>query len=782
MLTIPAALAPYLNSSGSPVWILRIYKSEGATDPDSGSDPWPSTTGTSGGPSERVFPSTTPDFSDLDDRVADHAFHLGRVTEDSFSDIVMSLGSADRRPGGLAGVDSTTVAIDNTDGAIYGYAQADGFKGVNFEGRRAEILLTDKESTESWDPDSMLRVFYGYVNDIKVEGDSIILELDSVLVKYDNELPPNSFAEFVSGTLRERNQPVPLVFGEHDMAPGYLAADIKDTGSADAGPSYRFADCSGTLSIKAINNMRLGDKGLIEACGGFANFKTLAVPNLSDTTTFSADLTSGEGYIANPAPEYFNLFIEIKFNDWLKYQTDHDDVSSPESAFDWDLDNYAVVRANAVGETEAFGIKIPEITFDGEIPQNSGNTGIFVSGYLIFAGEYIADNDGYGLLMLGDKADITGSTSRPYEQFLVGTHDGTYDNREYGDEVSQMQLEFGSTWTGSFTNLTTLSQKYLKVVSYVEAAGGGGWVTWRIYNIGLRIFFRIQPPIEAGIYADMEGYTDTAGGTLTGTADLLLANPIHIIDALFYYWSLAGTNVDLTANNLLAATNGAREGWAFARSIYESEELTTIVDGLAEEAMVWVWADNSTGKVKVTAWDDAGAADLVMTPVDMENGELTKFTRSRIEDIVTDFEFKYKWNPVRDEFEKSFFCNSTDSSYPINYGQTTDHESLCAWASYNNGNIERKKTFEFKWIRDDDTMLAVARKLISYHTSRRWTIEANLDLSRCGLQTGDQIRLSQVDTWPVSYPADLIDASYRISKHRIKPKKSLVSIVAAEVI
>ena len=89
---------------------------------------------------------------------------------------------------------------------------------------------------------------------------------------------------------------------------------------------------------------------------------------------------------------------------------------------------------------------------------------------------------------------------------------------------------------------------------------------------------------------------------------------------------------------------------------------------------------------------------------------------------MTDFVIKYKYNPMRDEYDKAIVCSTTGSSA----GLGATYEDLCTWASYDNGGHEQKKTFELAWVRDDSTALEAAKKLVEYHTSRRWWIKFNI--------------------------------------------------------
>ena len=101
MITPDSDIAHYLAASTStPVWYLEITKSEGTTDPDSGSDKWP---GITYAETMRIFTTGAPNGNATwSVYVAIDAAFTDRLDIDDISVIAMALPSADLTPGGIA--------------------------------------------------------------------------------------------------------------------------------------------------------------------------------------------------------------------------------------------------------------------------------------------------------------------------------------------------------------------------------------------------------------------------------------------------------------------------------------------------------------------------------------------------------------------------------------------------------------------------------------------------------------------------------------------------------
>jgi hypothetical protein len=250
------------------------------------------------------------------------------------------------------------------------------------------------------------------------------------------------------------------------------------------------------------------------------------------------------------------------------------------------------------------------------------------------------------------------------------------------------------------------------------------------------------------------------------------------------FW-FTNTFTDLSANVDLANVRELiwdenRHDWLTAKAI--SDEVTVLdeMDRLAYNVQLWGWWGED-GKFRLTPWNTPPLpADIFTLEYEhVKNGRLTEFGWSRIEDLATDITVKYKYNPMRNEYDKKLYANKTGESWELT--GTNVFRDLCKWGSYNAGNYERTETVELDWIRDDTTAVYAAENLMRYHCQRRRIIVFETDLTMIALQIGDPLRLSQISDWPEQYPNDLRIAVFRITKKRVRVKSFTIEYTATQV-
>ncbi len=776
MITPDSDVLHYLGADVStPVWYLEITKSEGTTDPDSGSDPWP---GSGTAETVRIFTTGAPPANATwTSYLATGIAFADRLDIGAISTVAMALPSADLEPGGIAGLDSFTVTLDNTDGGIYGRSVDTEFVGVNFKGRTAELKLTFSDVAIA--PADSMTVFTGRVSDVQPKGDRLVLSIESQQVGYELEIPKRIFSEERDSEIydaRAAETPVPIVFGAHDMATGVGTKFASDTGAADAGRTVQFCDVTDLTEMKAINEVRFGDSGLIESSGGFAQIATTAGPGLtaSEKTEYTTDVAEGTIVFDEPDEDEYHFWMDIRPTGMIVHGSNH--VSDTANGIDGDTATYVdLTISGSPPILKVMGYRLPAIGIDGNIGENGNAKGIyFLSNW---GWDHDDANDRSTTIIAignGDTQTSESYTARPGVTLQSGISSGSAGYYTTGIASTAIQYSMsGGNWDTDFEPLGVFGTRYLKAQIW-RNSGTSVASFFYAYEFRLRIYFAMTELDNAGWYADCEGLEDDGSGNITGGANALVEGPADILAYLYAKLTDAGTaGVNLTETQ--AITAGERSSWIFAHSLTEKRKLRAYAEDLAREAMLWVWFDNE-GTVRVTPWETASSA-IQISKEDLTNGELISAKLTRIEEVVTDFIFRYKHNPVRDEFDKSLFCNAADSSTAIG----SEYESLCEWAAYDNGDYSNKETYDFEWIRDDDTMAAAAKRLITYHTSQRWLVEFEADLKLATLQVGDLIALADVEFWPIHYPSEVVSGEFRITGVRIQPAKSRVRVKAAQV-
>ncbi len=797
MLAVHPTLAAALAAPGAtPVWYVEIDKSEGDVDPNGNTSVWP---GTGEAQTRRIFSTGRVGWTTRAALLAAGTLHEDRLGGKGIGDIVRKLQNATRAPGGLAGTDTVEIRIDNTDAGLIGNPvplspwfapnPALGQVSVAFGGRRVKIYLTAASVTNR---NYSLLVFTGTVNDPQTPGDQIRLVCESDVMAWDTDVPPRIFTidEITdAGVLPPSTigKPIPMVFGAHDMAPGYVTADVIDGGTNDTGRRVVFADVD-QLPIKLITEMRFGDPALIKATGGFASIKSAAAPNLPVTSTFTVDASIGAAYFDDPEDEDLRLYIDVSATSPARHITGFPGTN-PELAVDRDEATSAGLDIDVPAERHlVLAYKIPAISLGGTI-----ETAPLVTGF-----SYIGI---FGLCRARIVASHTDGTRSAYfwarlQNYALDMADppqkifAGYMGQAGPYSVDQT-VDYYSPRTPDTDCMFEVDNDSLSEWSALSQVGGR-FISWQIfyesqtlncdvylYEFLLRIYFSMETPDE-GYYASLEGYKDR-DALITGVANQLIEHPVDIAYALLCYWTpshrvIGGYGVYPIDATSQAIVRAARPGYKFARALTDREKFSNLVDQLGWEAQVWFHVD-ANGRFAAIPWDTSAEPVITLTPSMVEGGEVGTPEQSRIEDVVTEFEFRWKENTVRNEFDETLFCSATDSST----GLGAEFESLCAWASFDNGGVRRKETYDFYWIRDRATAIEAAKRLIRFHTARRWQFPAELDLEMVGVQIGDRIDLSPLAAWPRSWHPSMIAAKYRVYEAKHSSEKNRVSIKATQV-
>lgn len=776
MIAVPANLAAALAADEcEPVYVLKITKSEGIISPSSTPSYWAYISGAGGAINNRLFSTGPLAWTTAAAMIADEALHEGRLSRDSIGDVVARLAGADEEPGGLSATGSFKFVLDNTDGALAGAAMIPSFSGVastnfvpvEFIGRDITLRLTEASLTS--ESDSVL-LFTGIVSDVQVVPDAVVVTVESKLSSYDRELPPNKYEAADDDFPRGGDgRPIPLVFGAHEAAPGMISKTVDNFATYDVSPVVKFADVEVYSNYGGISNVRYQDDGFSE-CGP-AYIATGSPTGFSDYTPYTENDPTAEIGFTQEAIEELVCWVPIRLGGYfqdLSGLASYIVAVDPENAIDGDETTYSECKYDG-SDYHVLYLRLPRMTSSGQIvrDETAGTSAIF----LWWKADVLLTGGGSAnVWFLPEKtstfADIIGPAS------LFAADSGSIDTIG-GAGVARWRFDKHAVGSPDWTNFATLADLSRALLRVFCSGSAGDYV--RVYDIQAMIYFKVNMP-TSGFLAEMEGYLDTGTGTYTGTAGALVENPAHILGLLSVQFSgvTAAGDVDLAGLKTVVAP--ARPGWIFARSLTRADDWSSYVDGLSREALLWTFLDNA-GRVTAEPWEDKGGPDLVVGPADVQAGELDSFELSALDQVVTDFEFKYRFNHVRDDYDGLVYCNPSGRSSDL----ASTWRDLCADTKFSTGGRTRPRTFEFDWIRDRATMLLVAERMIQYFAGRRWTVSFVADLSLCNVELGDQIEFAPLGDWPDNYPPDMIAAKYRVTEVKVRPGRDLVTIKAAEV-
>jgi hypothetical protein len=749
--------------TSSPIYYLEITKSEGTTDPFSGSDEWPNNSATYGHIS-RIFIQRQPSWGNLVARVNDYQVIMDRMNERSIKQIVSSIHGSERKSGGLSSTDSVTVSLDNTDGA---FGDPDDLKlgGIKYVGRKAQIYLTFDAVTDKADD---ILLFTGTVNDTQFKGDNFDITIESVDQAHKKKIP-NRFYDVSDVTRPNSPQTVPVqaVFGQHDMVPGHTESDTVDTGSEDGGRLVTFCDIVDKTAIQAINSIWLADDSLVEVTGGFAEIQTVAANGMVDYTTYTKVLADAQVYFdLDEDDELFFSFVAQPISDLL-YSNPTSNFTNPPNAYDGDGDTYALGAVTGSGVSKSLRLRLPTIAMDATIQKSGTRVGIYLHNKLYLT---LTSTSWINILIGGENQDLPGSLS-PYKSQLTPSDNGAHNSWSPPADILAWGMFFdGSDWDVR-GKLSWITSHYL---SFTIAQFGTGSSTLYNYDTALNLYC-VTGFSDKKFYGDIDGYEDDGSGSYSGSASTMLENPCHIIPYIYHYFGEVD-NADLDLDLCKQVATEYRDTWAFSKVIDRENDIADVIRKLAEQAFVWVWFDNE-GTMKITAWskDPTGYARKIYHS-DVSGSELLSVKQSRLEEVITRFKFKYKYNEFRGDFDKLLFVKPDDSS-----SELSSYEYTCEWAEYDNGGYSKEEEFDLDWVRDSATAALVAGQYITYHTKRRWEIEFEADLKLITLQKGDPIRLDPDGAWATNLPIEVIEADYRITKVKIDPKRDIIRFTAVEV-
>lgn len=786
MFSLTAAQRASLDACTKPIWYVMILKN--------GLPYWPGTKFAYLFTAGNLLAAESDDIPTYRNRHTTpdslYAYVPGRMSASSITGASIEVDP--RRVGGISKTATMNFTLEDDDNYISGLENS----GVYFAGHRVYLYLNTGIVADVNDD---ILCWSGRISDIDrdVRSGQITYRCESMDTVYDRKIPPrvwdpNDPTVWSFDVMKDnlKGKAVPLLFGAHDQAQGFTLADVYDDGSADRGRLVQFCDMDWAGipgGFGGVNDILYGDEGLVEATGGMAY-----IDNSSGRTTWTERAAKGMAYFTSAHPTRLNLAAMIQMRSYLLYQAGAAGVTDHINGIDGDLSTYAsiasipgspatpyrnlmfkVPKIDLAGTIQGTGETDCEIYFVGKVTPSIGgsdwqtwsgsnwSTNARTWGFFLEA-TTLTNPNGFGFqnINFAHKTNMT----LPVNNIYTPASWTAYPLREDTDA-------WGAVSWSEYSELSKTSEWYCGVGIYNGTATASG--SLQVKDCRLYIRFWIDFPGD-GFYADAEGYLDTTGGTITGTASRLIENPAHIVAyTARYLMGFGATYTDIAS--FRAVANGIRSGWELAVQLTgEQIQALDFFDDLGRDAGIWIWTDRA-GFLRCFAVDGTAGSDFLLHESDVVDGQLESADLTPLTDVATKFIIRYKPNAVGDGYAGVLSC--TDSSSHSSLGAT--YEAMCAAAKerYTAGQ-EVEKVIDLDMVRDEATALAAARLLIARYTSRQHIIKWLGDITDAHLELGDRFEFA-VAEWSHISPT-ITAGRYVITGVRPRPGDDNIQFTAVQ--
>ena len=770
MRTLDATAIAYLASAEAPNWCVAFDWVEG----EMGGAQWPVIGGTT---YYRIL-YTSRDVSGTPTASYEYG---SRLNADSIRSIGWQIRSSD--PGGVEDSSSVNFTIDNRDNHFNDLEA----EGIRLEGVCVQIsILPDSIGTTYA---NRIVVWTGYCKDIQVDRDKITVKAENYWRRVSRKIPTRVFNNDLSGFedyhFKESviGKPIPLVFGHHDMAEAIALGETFDDGAADQGMVLCPVDVvpnGSTRNIDSLDELRFGNSGLVEATGGFA-----VLNNASGKSQWYTSLPNGLVYMGNKQPDYLYVKMFVRCRSVLRNDAKAAGVTNHENAIDEDGNTYASVpgATNHVSDPgRQIGMRVPKVGLSGVVEGSVTNQQIYFVGKITPSaggwnhdqvpppqGRYWGAGVDYGGI------DVYNTYTPNWTPFNATP----IDNWDTPANWELYQLKgrslFGLPTQGFYDSFDDMSKWWFHVGVNTRQSGATSG-TLSVYQAALWVHGRINWPGK-GIYVDMGGYEDYIG-VYTGTAGLLIEN---CADVAFFIWANFGSKVYSGSRRSdggdawRALRAGDRANWDVARQVTKKIEMSELLESLSRETLMWHWLDHNGRFAVFTSTEDQAYDEYPIVPGKSKD---LSWKLARMEDLGTHFTFRFKTNPVTNDFDGVILCNPDE----VDAGLGASYQTMCADALAFTGDVPVEIEYDLEWVRERSVALLIAAQLIPWHTRRRYEISWKAELDALAVNLGTAVRISDVAGGWNHVPQSLRDKQYKVSSVKILPPKNEIHFKAVEVI
>jgi len=719
-------------------------------------------------------------------------------------------GWQDSQLGQLGGSTQFSCVIDNArpvSGSSYGTLldslQFDPTYPANFRNRWARVCLMRSDASSY--PSHLVPVMAGRVASVELlrGGSKFRLTISDDRMQTDETVPRNTYNNESStfpGFRAENSihgRVKPWIFGDVRYAAGVtVVLGYEDTANL-RGRVIEFADRGEFWqTVHSVDELLYGDIGLVSATEsrGFAQVNQDAGGWVA-TRSEHSKLGSGSTYgflFDNFNEEHLYLKIDVIFTyaDTKRDTTDPVDlVTDPQNVIDVaNADSYATMPARAEDasfqNSYAF-VPLPWPSFEGFDMEIEGSLsdnfrdrdmqpptpGIEIGMYCFLKfdtqskmaanGAYVIVDANAGLVT---GAYATNSADGPARWFQGNN---VIDNFYAGDRELYQMLHRDNTTDGSGPSTGTFSlvdfetrrgqgRTALFGVAAPSGEGGGGSAIAagvRLHALGIRIWGRINFP-DDGWYTHCEGYESLGDGWSSAALGAVAVNPLDVLGLLMVHalgMQEPGTKWGTQAS--WWTTEALKVGKQILNETQASELLadlcrdTCVVVSGGDDLSAAVGGHSATAGTRVTLLP---YLEPVTKSIDDDNSDLVldseEYDETPIEDVFCRFVFRWAWNELRQEFDRTVTVSPTEldlsglsSSYVDSSLQTLlgVREEYYARPAANH-----TYRYDFRWLEDDASALYYVGFLVRNLSKQRKRVSLRSGFLNIRLQMGDRVRLN----------------------------------------
>jgi hypothetical protein len=158
----------------------------------------------------------------------------------------------------------------------------------------------------------------------------------------------------------------------------------------------------------------------------------------------------------------------------------------------------------------------------------------------------------------------------------------------------------------------------------------------------------------------------------------------------------------------------------FARSIYQREQANSLIDSILYDSCSFI--GRTAGKLRYISIS-AGSLPSVgtlSTPLYINGVPQVNVSYTSLDEIYTEFEFKYAYDYAKGEYTKTIFVSRDRAEgYSTSVYSTLQTSCIDAIKNYK---IQKRWEYNSDWIYDDNTAQTFFAKMVLLHTTERMKI------------------------------------------------------------
>ena len=262
------------------------------------------------------------------------------------------------------------------------------------------------------------------------------------------------------------------------------------------------------------------------------------------------------------------------------------------------------------------------------------------------------------------------------------------------------------------------------------------------HNVLLREFYmfhdlRISEPITRDFFVNVAGRVDVDGNVISNPHKILSDILEKEIGFVNHFENLSDIDDELS-------------DWVMSFCIFEETPLNEFMNDMFKSSLTAV-TFSTNGKLRLFTHKrylntEINISSSLINSLDVLT---SKFSLSKNDDVSNQINVKYDWSEEDNRFKKEtgYALQSTSGESYDTYDDFTNQyypSNPYSLNYYNLYNAEGSKSFETKYIYDDNTAKKLQRKLLLWYTNQHLIMKISLPLKYLALEIGDYIEFDSL--------------------------------------